>query len=83
MFPCHNCTKALIQVGVKNIYYGINKYPDTADFREATRMLDAVGIKYEQFSGKVYPLRDDSKLPESYDPDYNTIMKLNEFTDNS
>ena len=48
MFPCHNCTKALIQVGVKHIYYGINKYPDTADFREATRMLDAVGIKYEQ-----------------------------------
>lgn len=83
MFPCHNCTKALIQVGVKNIYYGINKYPDTADFREATKMLDAVGIKYEQFSGKVYPLRDDSKQPESYDPDYNTIMKLNEFTDNS
>ena len=46
-------------------------------------MLDVVGIKYEQFSGKVYPLRDDSKQPESYDPDYNTIMKLNEFTDNS
>ena len=48
-----------------------------------TLLPNTVGIKYEQFSGKVYPLRDDSKQPESYDPDYNTIMKLNEFTDNS
>ena len=53
MFPCHNCTKALIQVGVKHIYYGINKYPDTADFREATRMLDAVGISYEQMNNDI------------------------------
>ena len=54
MFPCHNCTKALIQVGVKHIYYGINKYPDTADFREATRMLDAVGITYEQMDNEIF-----------------------------
>ncbi len=54
MFPCHNCTKALIQVGVKHIYYGINKYPDTADFREATRMLDAVGITYEQMANEIF-----------------------------
>ena len=53
MFPCHNCTKALIQVGVKNIYYGINKYPDTADFREATRMLNAVGITYKQMNSDI------------------------------
>ena len=53
MFPCHNSTKALIHDGVKHIYYGINKYPDTADFREATRMLDAVDISYEQMNNDI------------------------------
>lgn len=49
LFPCHECTKAIIQTGIKHIYYDCNKYEGTEDFKEAKRMLDAVGIECIHF----------------------------------
>lgn len=49
LFPCHECTKAIIQVGIKHVIYLDNKYKDTPDNRESMRMLKAAGVTVEQF----------------------------------
>ena len=50
LFPCHECTKAIIQVGIKKIIYESNKYKNTADYREARRMLNAAGVECIQYN---------------------------------
>jgi len=49
LFPCEECTKLIIQSGIKHIYYLSDKYHDTPGHRAAVKMLDAVGITYEQY----------------------------------
>lgn len=49
MFPCNECTKAIIQKGIKKIIYLIDKYPDSDSVIASKKMLDAVGITYEQY----------------------------------
>ena len=48
LFPCRECAKAIIQSGIKQIFYDSNKYKDTIDYKESCRMLDAAGITYTQ-----------------------------------
>ena len=49
LFPCNECTKALIQKKVKRIVYLDDKYHDTETAQAARRMLDAAGVKYEKY----------------------------------
>jgi len=49
LFPCNECTKALIQKKVGRIVYLDDKYHDTETAQAARRMLDAAGIKYEKY----------------------------------
>ncbi len=46
LFPCHECVKAIIQSGIKEIIYEDDKYNDTPSDRAAKRMLDAAGVLY-------------------------------------
>ncbi len=46
LFPCHECTKAIIQSGIKEIIYEDEKYSGTSSDLAAKRMLDAAGVKY-------------------------------------
>ena len=46
LFPCHECVKAIIQSGIKEIIYEDDKYNGTDSDRAAKRMLDAAGVKY-------------------------------------
>lgn len=48
-FPCNECTKAIIQSGIKSIVYFDDKYADTDGVKSSKRMLDAVGIKYKKY----------------------------------
>ena len=50
LFPCNECAKALIQVGVKTIIYDSDKYEDTPGIRASKRMLDAAGVRYYKYS---------------------------------
>ena len=52
LFPCNECTKALIQVGVKEVVYLDDKYGDTIGVQASKKMLTLAGIKYRQFEGK-------------------------------
>lgn len=49
LFPCNECAKAIIQVGIKTLVYGEDKYADTPAVRASKRMLSAAGVCYYQY----------------------------------
>ena len=48
LFPCNECAKAIIQSGIREIYYLSDKYAETPGTKASKRMLDAAGVKYTQ-----------------------------------
>lgn len=49
LFPCNECTKALIQSGISEVIYGTDKYADTPSVMAAKRMMASSGITYRQY----------------------------------
>ena len=49
LFPCNECAKAIIQSGIKEVIYGIDKYSDTPSVIASKRMMDAAGVHYRQY----------------------------------
>lgn len=49
LFPCNECAKAIIQVGIKEVVYLDNKYEDTLMSRASLKMLDLAGIKIRKY----------------------------------
>ena len=45
LFPCHECAKAIIQSGVKEVVYLSDKYNGTVSDIASKRMLAAAGVK--------------------------------------
>ncbi len=52
LFPCNECTKVIIQSGIKEIIYLSDKYADTDSVKASKRMLDQSNTGYRQFHGK-------------------------------
>ena len=52
LFPCNECAKALIQVGVKKIVYLDDKYHDHLEEVASRRLLDMAGILYDPYKGR-------------------------------
>ena len=52
LFPCNECTKAVIQAGIKKVVYLSDKYHDT-DAEAARRMLDMAKIPYVHYEGRL------------------------------
>lgn len=50
LFPCHECAKALIQAGIKEIVYESDKYADTNSTKASRRMCIDAGLKLTQSS---------------------------------
>lgn len=49
LFPCNECTKALIQTGISEVIYYSDKYRTTDSDIAARRMLDSAGICYRKY----------------------------------
>lgn len=49
LFPCNECTKAIIQNGIKEVVFESDKYHDDKVWVASRRMLDAAGITYRQY----------------------------------
>ncbi len=49
LFPCNECTKALIQSGIKEVIYMSDKYADTDSVRASKRMMNAAGVRYVEY----------------------------------
>ena len=48
LFPCNECAKAIIQSGVKEVYYLSDKYADSMATLASKRMLMSAGVKFTQ-----------------------------------
>lgn len=49
LFPCNECTKAIIQSGIKEVIYLSDKYHDTDSCTAARRMFDMTGVRYREY----------------------------------
>ena len=57
LFPCNECAKEIIQVGIKELYYLEDKYKDTKEVIASKKMLDACGVKYTCLKDKIDVIR--------------------------
>jgi len=48
LFPCNECTKLIIQSGIKEIIYMSDKYADSDAVKASKKMLDLAGVKTRQ-----------------------------------
>lgn len=49
LFPCNECTKALIQVGIIEVIYISDKYAETSSVLAAKRMMKSAGITFRKY----------------------------------
>ena len=49
LFPCNECTKAIIQSGIKTVIYDCDKYSGTDPVIASKKMLDAAGVRYYRY----------------------------------
>lgn len=49
LFPCNECTKALIQSGISEVIYEEDKYAKTTSVIAAKKMMKSAGIIYRQY----------------------------------
>lgn len=48
LFPCNECTKLIIQSGIREVVYVSDKYAKTKSIIASKRMLDMAGVTYRQ-----------------------------------
>ncbi|MGC4038249.1 MAG: dCMP deaminase family protein [Chitinophagaceae bacterium] len=48
LFPCNECTKAIIQSGIREVIYLSDKYADNDVFKASKIMLDTAGVRYRK-----------------------------------
>ena len=49
LFPCNECTKALIQSGICEVIYLEDKYSGTASVISAKKMMKSAGVVYRKY----------------------------------
>lgn len=50
LFPCNECAKAIIQVGIKTVVYDSDKYAGTPSNVASKKMFDAAGVEYIKYN---------------------------------
>lgn len=49
LFPCNECTKLIIQNGIKEIIYLSDKYANTDGIKASKKMLEKCGVKFTEY----------------------------------
>lgn len=57
LFPCNECSKAIIQSGIKKVYYLSDKYEQEDTTIASKRMMDAAGVSYKQLKTNLEELK--------------------------
>lgn len=52
LFPCNECAKGIIQLGIKEVIYLSDKYAETDAVIASKRLFDECGVKYRQLDKK-------------------------------
>ncbi|KXJ10990.1 deoxycytidylate deaminase [Exaiptasia diaphana] len=50
LFPCNECSKIIIQSGVKEVVYASDKYHTKPSMIASRRLLDMAGVKHRQYT---------------------------------
>ena len=53
LFPCNECAKLLIQSGIREVVYLLNKHADSDACKASVKMLEATGIQLRQMKAPV------------------------------
>ena len=53
LVPCNECTKAVIQTGIKEVVYLDNKYAHTTETQASAKMLARAGVKTRKYEGRI------------------------------
>lgn len=53
LFPCNECSKAIIQAGIIEVIYLSDKYDGTDVFKASKMMLDKAGVKCRKVEAKI------------------------------
>lgn len=53
LFPCNECTKAIIQAGIMEVIYLSDKYAGNDVFKASKLMLDRAGVKYRKVTSTI------------------------------
>jgi dCMP deaminase len=48
LFPCNECAKVIIQSGIRQVVYLVDKYADTDSVKAAKIMFDQAGVRYRR-----------------------------------
>jgi len=64
LFPCNECAKAIIQSGIKKVYYEDDKYNGSSTNIAAKKMFDMAGVICEQISCNIIINNDGKKINE-------------------
>ena len=59
LFPCNNCAKLILQLGIKEVIYLHDKYRDCKENEASRKMFEAAGIEYNKFT---YPECEKSEI---------------------
>ncbi len=59
LFPCHECAKAIVQAGIKELIYDSDKYDGTDSNTVSKQILNTCGVKYHKYepAGKEITLK--------------------------
>ncbi len=53
LFPCNECSKAIIQSGIKEVIFLSDKYHGSDIFKASKIMLDGAGVKYRKVEAHI------------------------------
>lgn len=53
LFPCNECSKAIIQSGITEVVYLSDKYEKDDSFKASKYMLDKAGVKYRKVKATI------------------------------
>jgi dCMP deaminase len=57
LFPCNECAKAIIQVGIKEVVYLSDSHSDGLIFQASRKLLALAGVKVRAYEGKTLTLK--------------------------
>lgn len=53
LFPCNECTKAIIQSGIREVIYLSDKYAHNDIFKASKKMLETAGVAYRKVESTI------------------------------
>ncbi len=57
LFPCNECSKAIIQSGIREVIYISDKYAATDSVKASKKMMDHAGVNYRILSTDIEELK--------------------------